>query len=153
MKSLIKIGFVILFSLPVFCFSQNGIQKLKDLSNALSPSQDTSKSTGTGTSNLAVSDPGSSADKSKQNSSRTTENPMDKLKKKLTENAVQNNNTSGTGTQSNLAVSDPGSSADKPSKGKNNRETGTSGTTDSTSKQKDTPAPASTATVVPVPKK
>lgn len=103
------------FYFPCEGYSQKAIETIKKISDAVSPSQDTSKKATSGTqSNLAVSDAGSSADKSKTNSAKV-ENPIDKLKKKLTDQAIQNNNGT-TGTQSNLAVSDAGSSADKDPK-------------------------------------
>jgi hypothetical protein len=103
----------------IFCsrfgFSQNGIEKLKELTNTLTQPQDTSKSssTGSGQSNLAVSDEGASGGKGKSNA---RENPIKKLKHNLTEKAVKVDSTSGgssgNGT-SNLAVSDEGAGGTK----------------------------------------
>jgi len=126
MKALII--FCALFSLPLFGFSQSGIEKLKALTNTLTQPQDTSKPQSTGTeSKLAVSDEGAGGGKPKS-TKKTTDNPIDKLKKNLTGIAVENNNTgSGTGTgTSNLAVSDEGAGG---TKGKSsNKETPATGT-------------------------
>lgn len=99
---------------------QKTFDPIKDHVDTLTSSQDTSKKITTGTqSNLAVSDPGTPADKSKSSSFKV-KNPIDNLKKKITNQAVNNNN--GTVGTSNLAISDAGSPADKSTK--NKRKTG-----------------------------
>lgn len=119
-----KLFILITITIGLFCFSSNGFcqktfESFKQNADTITSSQDTIRESTTGTqSNLAVSDHGTPADKSKKNSFKITE-PIDKLKKKITSQAVNNNN--GTVDTSNLAVSDPGSPADKS--GKNKRET------------------------------
>src|ERR1051326_3814724 len=118
MKAFIVLSAI--FILPLLGFSQNGIEKLKELANTLSQPQDTAKpkSGSGGQSNLAVSDEGAGGGKSK--SQKTTgENPIEKLKKNLAEKAAQNNsgsNSSSSGSATgagNLAVSDEGASGTK----------------------------------------
>ena len=125
MKALLTLFTI--FCLSLVGFSQSGIEKLKALTNTLTQPQDTAKTkTSGGTeSNLAVSDEGASGGK---NQKAASENPIEKLKKNLTEKAVKNNNDSGgsTGTgTSNLAVSDEGASG---TKGKNNTKEAPGGT-------------------------
>lgn len=104
MKNFTRIGFLILLSVPLFSFSQNAVDKLKELNTILK--QDTSKKSKPHTqSNLAVSDEGAGGSKSKS-STRVNESPTDKLKKN------QENGGAGSGA-GNIAVSDEGASGPK----------------------------------------
>jgi len=137
---------LIVLCIPIVSFSQSGkwntvIQQLtQPKSNSHTTTQDTTKPKQTGTqSNLAVSDEGTPSSSTKadsqQNSGNTgnsgqaekksSGNPIENMKKKLTKVATQNNNNSG--TKSNLAVTDEGTPSDKGANGKTNRDaTGTS---------------------------
>ena len=126
MKKLYLLAILFTLFLPAIGFSQTAIEKLKDITNTLVQPQDTSKkSSGTGGSNLAVSDEGASGGKGKSNA--RIENPIDKLKKNLTEKAVKGDTTGTPGGTSNLAVSDEGASG--KGKNSNNKTTETTGTT------------------------
>jgi len=123
MKNLRIAGLFLLFSSSVVCFSQiNGLNAFKQISNALTTSQDTSKpkQNNASQSNLAVTDEGAPANKSSNENKKIIENPIDKAKKNLTEKSTQNNNSGN--SSSNLAVTDEGVGATK-SQGKSNAKT------------------------------
>lgn len=134
MNKNIRLCFLVIFCFPVIVFSQAGkwnslMQQIAQPKSNNQPSvQDTAKPKQTGTqSNLAVADEGTPSSITKnsteQTDKKTSGNPIQNMKKKLTKSAAPSNGSNG--TTSNLAVADEGTPSEKESKGKTNRETTT----------------------------
>ena len=123
MKLISLISFILIFSLPLFCFSQSGLDKIIGITNILT--QDTAKIKSGGPSSIAVTDAGDKGDKSKT-SKVAGDNPIDKMKRDITPNAVQPTTTPTGGTTNNLAVTDAGAPGEKSKT--TNKEAGTGAT-------------------------
>ncbi|MBI3501655.1 MAG: hypothetical protein HY063_07660 [Bacteroidetes bacterium] len=122
MKNIFQAVVIIFLFAPLFSFSQNAADKLKELNTIL---QDGSKPKSESQSNLAVSDEGASG--SKQNSpQKKTENP-----------AKKNSGATGSSGAAGLAVSDEGATGPKGGT-KTNKEASGTGTSSGEPKSSET---------------
>lgn len=128
MNFLKSIVLLMAFSLPLFCFSQSGLDKIIGITNILTG--DTAKPKSGGPASIAVTDAGDKGDKSKT-SKVAADNPIDKMKRDITPAPATG------GTTNNLAVTDAGDKGDKSK----TKETGTGITTDNSKGETKTVVP------------